>query len=305
MLNRLSFRKRWRLSCLLASLALPAAAGPFPTNPADWFMTTPLQSVYQALVEDQTELAWQELQLTLQQHASVPVSQWQPVFQQILNQSDCGRRLGAPLSLADSTQTAMRISLSLQHKVNLHQQVQQLKVAIEGAGQSLTIVLTDRAGKPWLSGIVTPDKEGYAELESAEWFQPVPDGGYLLQVGKQTYPLILVSAWLPGSAAPVTFQDKRQTESPFLFPSPEVTPARRCQVSRRLWQWLDGTYQLAAPLEAVQLDNQRRGIIPASVPADAEWLSAVVASRYFQGSLDIEQVYRVTLPVRYLHVSRP
>nr|WP_284694907.1 DUF2861 family protein [Photobacterium galatheae] len=275
-------------------------------------METPLQPVYQALMYHQTTLAWQELLLALQPSDAgsaaapdrVSAVQWRPVFQQILNQSDCGRRLTDPASQPKSAHDAMRISLLLQNKMNLRQEVHQIKISIDGVSQPVRVALSDRRGKLWLSGLTRPVEAGYTELESQDWFQPVPEGEYQLKVGRQIYPLILATEWQRQSASPITFDHDPSSQSPFVFSAPPVKQVQRCQTSRRLWQWLDHQYELIAPMEAVQVDVQSRGILPANIPERASWLSAVVAERYFQGNIEIEKINRVTLPVRYLPMSQ-
>ncbi|MBD8511397.1 DUF2861 family protein [Photobacterium sp. WH24] len=272
------------------------------TAAGGWFMPTPLQRVYQALADHNMLLAWQELQVVLQQ-STEPVTPdlWQPVFQQLINQSDCGRRLTEyPGALSDWVDQP-RISLSIQDKVNLSQRVYQLKLSIDGAGHAMEVSLTDSRGNQWLSGASSTPVEGYSELESREWFQSVPDGYYQLSVGEKHYPLILTSLQETERASAIQLQQaEKSTAGVFVF-SPDLFADRNaCQRQRLQWQWFDSDYQLASPAETLVLDAQGHGVPPRDKPDNANWLSAVVADSYFQGAIKIENVHRLTVPVRYM-----
>ncbi|MDO6708176.1 DUF2861 family protein [Photobacterium sp. 1_MG-2023] len=284
-----------RCLALLAALFAPGSLQ------AGWFRATPLQPVYQALMNEETTLAWQELQLVLRQSESdaVPVERWRPLFQQILNQSECGRRLtGTQEILPASGQP--QVTLVIQHKMNLNQDVYQLKIAMEGLSQPTQVSLSDRDGMQWLNGRLFPADSGYAELESQDGVQPIPEGEYLLSVGSQRHVLILATQWSGKPAPPVMIDPDDSSASPFQFSASPAMQDERCQRSRRLWQWLDAEYGLIAPMEAVRMDRQNRAILPESFPESANWLSAVVSERYFQGEIEVETISRATLPVRYL-----
>ncbi|MDO6583082.1 DUF2861 family protein [Photobacterium sp. 2_MG-2023] len=272
------------------------------TAAGGWFMSTPLQRVYQALADHNMLLAWQELQVVLQQ-STEPVTPdlWQPVFQQLINQSDCGRRLTEYPGVLSDWVDQPRISLSIQDKVNLSQRVYQLKLSIDGAGHAMEVSLTDSRGNQWLSGASSTPVEGYSELESREWFQSVPDGYYQLSVGEKHYPLILTSLQETERAPAIQLQQaEKSTAGVFVF-SPDLSADRNaCQRQRLQWQWFDSDYQLASPAETLVLDAQGHGVPPRDKPDNANWLSAVVADSYFQGAIKIENVHRLTVPVRYM-----
>ncbi|NAW63678.1 DUF2861 family protein [Photobacterium halotolerans] len=295
------------LSLLLAaSVCRPALASdqvpPDSTAASGWFMPTPLQRVYQALADHNMLLAWQELQLVLQQGTEqVAPDLWQPVFRQLINQSDCGRRLTEyPGTLSDWVDQP-RISLSIQDKVNLSQRVYQLKLSIDGAGHAMEVSLTDSRGNQWLSGATSTPEAGYSELESREWFQSVPDGYYQLNIGEKHYPLILTSLQETARAPAIELQQTaKNTAGVFVF-SPDLSADRNaCHRLRLQWQWFDSDYQLAAPAETITLDAKGHGVPPRDRPDNANWLSAVVADSYFQGAIKIENVHRLTVPVRYM-----
>ncbi|MEI8593029.1 DUF2861 family protein [Photobacterium sp. Hal280] len=272
------------------------------TAASGWFMPTPLQRVYQALADQNLRLAWQELQIVLQDsQATVGPDLWRPVFQQLMNQSDCGRRLSeSPGAMSDWVDQP-RISLSIQDKVNLSQRVYQLKLAVDGVSQSVAVSLTDSRGNQWLSGVTAAPEAGYSELESREWFQSVPDGYYQLTLGEKHYPLILASRQETESDPAIQLQQAdKNTAGVFVF-SPDLSADRNaCQKQRLQWQWFDSDYQLATPAETIVLDAQGYGVPPHDKPENANWLSAVVADSYFQGPIKIENVHRLTVPVRYI-----
>ncbi len=56
---------------------------------ANLFADTPLQHAYQALATNQPLLAWQELNLALNQH-TITSEHWQPIKREILRQTACG-----------------------------------------------------------------------------------------------------------------------------------------------------------------------------------------------------------------------
>nr|WP_237583323.1 DUF2861 family protein [Photobacterium halotolerans] len=272
------------------------------TAAGGWFMPTSLQRVYQALADHNMLLAWQELRIVLQQSkAPVAPDLWRPVFQQLINQSDCGRRLTEyPGAMSDWVHQP-RISLSIQDKVNLSQRVYQLKLSIDGASKPVAVSLTDSRGNQWLSGATSAPEEGYSELESREWFQSVPEGYYQLNIGEKHYPLILASLQETARAPAIELQQtEKNTAGVFVF-SPDLSADRNaCQRQRLQWQWFDSDYQLATPAETIALDAKGHGVPPRDRPDNVNWLSAVVADSYFQGAIKIENVHRLTVPVRYI-----
>lgn len=272
------------------------------TVAGSWFMPTPLQRVYQALADHNLVLAWQELEIVLQQNkATVAPDLWRPVFQQLIYQSDCGRRLTEYPGLMPDWVDQPRISLSIQDKVNLNQRVYQLKLSIDGVSQSMKVSLTDSRGNQWLSGATSVPEEGYSELESREWFQSVPYGYYQLNIGEKHYPLILSSLQETENAPVIKLQQTEKNSAGVFVFSPDLSADQNaCQRQRLQWQWFDSDYQLAAPAETIVLDAQGHGELPLGRPDNANWLSAVVADSYFQGAIRIENVHRLTVPVRYI-----
>lgn len=131
----------------LSSLIALFCAAPFACHAA-WFADTPLQHTYQSLLDDQPQVAWQELQIALNQE-TLDSQLWLPVKQEILTRTQCGT------TLEQSSAPNNHIQVSFIKRHGLSSQGYQIKVSTEQLNeatedQTQRISLVSPQGK-WLS----------------------------------------------------------------------------------------------------------------------------------------------------------
>lgn len=273
-----------------------------------WFAASALTPAYQALASGDSALAWQYL-LSVVRAQSVPVSAWQPLYQAILEESECGRLLP---SVTDSP-----ASLSLQQRSSGEHQAFQVRwssaadqlMRLEGA--STTVRLMPDAAAVSATNQVKQGAEDI-ELESAELSAPLPSGLY--QITRS----VLSSN---PSQQQVATAPSAGTESILLTPWPQqrwmqldgqgnrlqLTPpvtVRSCPAVSLQWQWFDAEYRLLGAPWPIRLNAQGTAQLPETIPAKAVWLSAVVTQTRYQGQLRIAEQQRLTLPLRWVRSAQ-
>lgn len=273
-----------------------------------WFAASALTPAYQALASGDSALAWQYL-LSVVRAQSVPVSAWQPLYQAILEESECGRLLP---SVTDSP-----ASLSLQQRSSGEHQAFQVRwssaadqlMRLEGA--STTVRLMPDAAAVSATNQVKQGAEDI-ELESAELSAPLPSGVYQItrsvlssnpsQQQVATAPSagtesILLTPWPQQRWVQLDGQGNR------LQLTPPVT-VRSCPAVSLQWQWFDAEYRLLGAPWPIRLNAQGTAQLPETIPAKAVWLSAVVTQTRYQGQLRIAEQQRLTLPLRWVRSAQ-
>jgi len=264
----------------------------------DWFPETPLQASYSALVEGNTLLAWQELQLSLSRH-NVEERYWRPVKQAILSETQCGKQLTSAPSIAAN------ISLAIISKGNVNNQGYQVKLSTEQVTQPLRLQLFDEYNTLIVSAVITSPTKEYTEFESNELLSQPKAGLYQLAVNGVHYPLIISSF----AATPWLHSTADRT-----FKSLTITPPNRvasCAPASVRWQWFDEDYNLLgqpAPMKLTPIitaNNDSYSVsLPPAAPAKAKWLSGVVSQFEYQGRIKVEYIQRYSLPTSVIETYR-
>lgn len=263
-------------------------------NDAAWFAKNDLQPSYQALMENTPYMAWQKLTQVFQQPTSAKLTpHWLPLFDEILKQSQCGRLLSAQ-TYRDTTENQHnedRIKLIVLRKNNLRQSLYQLKVVLNGQSQKANVTLLDSSGNTWLVGKSMKPQEGYVEIESGEYFKPIPAGLYQLTLnGSQPIPVVIPAFtdknW-------IAFKNEA-TEHHIRLTTPNSD--QYCPQPTAQQQWFDEQYQLLEPSQFIPFSTQ---ITQFHAPSDAHRLSIVVTQSHFQPKIQVSQQQRLTLPANF------
>lgn len=277
-----------------------------------WFAASALTPAYQALAAGDSALAWQYL-LSAVRAQSVPVSAWQPLYQAILEESECGRLLPSV--------TESPASLSLQQRSSGEHQAFQVRwssaadQAMRLEGASTTVRLMPDAAAVSAANHAKQEAENI-ELESAELSASLPSGVYQItrsvQSSNPSEPQVVA---VPSAGPSVG------TESILLTPWPQqrwvqldgqgnrlqLTPpvtVRSCPAVSLQWQWFDAEYRLLGAPWPIRLNAQGAAQLPETIPAKAVWLSAVVTQTRYQGQLRIAEQQRLTLPLRWVRSAQ-
>lgn len=277
-----------------------------------WFAASALTPAYQALAAGDSALAWQYL-LSAVRAQSVPVSAWQPLYQAILEESECGRLLPSV--------TESPASLSLQQRSSGEHQAFQVRwssaadQAMRLEGASTIIRLMPDAAAVSVANHAKQEAENI-ELESTELSAPLPSGVYqitrsVLSSNPSEQQVVAVPSAGPSVG----------TESILLTPWPQqrwvqldgqgnrlqLTPpvtVRSCPAVSLQWQWFDAEYRLLGAPWPIRLNAQGAAQLPETIPAKAVWLSAVVTQTRYQGQLRIAEQQRLTLPLRWVRSAQ-
>ena len=256
------------------------------TSHAAWFTNTPLQHTYQSLLDDQPQVAWQELQIALNQE-KLDSQLWLPVKQEILSRTQCGGTLAQSAAHNNHVQVSFiwRHGLSSQgYQIKLS--VEQLNGAIEAQTRRISLVSPD--GKTIIDGQLNSDA-AYQEIETNEMFLKPESGVYQLTIGSHNYPIV---AALDDSKRWLILESK--LNNPHIL----VTPPKvidNCPDTHVNWQWFDENYNMLGfkvPLKTT------RAPVPTESPSGskAKHLSASVEMFEYQGAIEVQYVQRVAVP---------
>ncbi|EJN2399910.1 DUF2861 family protein [Vibrio cholerae] len=260
---------------MLSALLSGAAIAETPPSPHAWFRTTPLQTSYQLLVEGHPTQAWHELIHTL---STTPVAEafWQPIKEAILSQTQCGQ------ALPSTSPNDLAIAVTFIHKFNQTFQGYQVRLSAENLSQPLAVRLTSAQGATVLETELAP--ADYAEVESRDLLSPYAAGVYWLTLGEQRMALLISTPsstpWIEqSSAADLTIR----------FPA---TPSG-CASSLARWQFFDQNFTLLHS----QTVNRDQPPAPPTAPSQARWRSLSITQSEYQGTIRIEQMQRLTIPI--------
>ncbi len=271
---------------LTISLAMFAAT---PLHAHSWLPNTPLKPVYEALYSDESQSAWEALSKVLSQSPQqVSPDRWQPLFWELIANTQCGKALESDNNYQD-------VRIVIAQRATPTQTIHQVKVALDKPKQAIKVTLNDNNDRQWVVGEDTTQNTGYVEFEGEQQSNPIPSGRYSLQINDTLIPLVLHGNadqhW--AMLSPATTQQ----ELPVQFSLPRSVES--CPKNQVSWQWFDPDYQLLGADEQIEFDQRGTFTLPKTPPAEANWLSAVVAQRYWNGSVKVIQQQRVTLPKRY------
>ncbi|MEZ8714834.1 DUF2861 family protein [Vibrio splendidus] len=267
----------------VTSLIALICALPFACHAA-WFTNTPLQHTYQSLLDEQPQVAWQELQIALDQQ-TLDSELWLPVKQEILSQTQCGT------SLKQSSEPKHHIQISFIRRYGLSSHGYQIKISAEQLNKGLethTLSLVSPKGKVLLDGQFTSNNE-YQEIETNEMFIKPESGVYQLKIGSNHYPIIVA---LNDSNRWLTLESKLSEPHIVLSPPKVIDNCPDANVS---WQWFDEDYNLLGykvPIKTAQAP------VPTKSPlgTNAKHLSASVEMFEYQGAIEVQYVQRVAVP---------
>ncbi|EOW9351103.1 DUF2861 family protein [Vibrio cholerae] len=273
---RASFHNHIVRFVMLSALISGAAIAETPPSPIHaWFRATPLQTSYQQLAEGHPMQAWHELIHTL---STTPVAEafWQPIKEAILNQTQCGQ------ALPNTSPNDLSIAVTFIHKFNQTFQGYQVRLSAENLTQPLAVRLTSAQGATVLEAELAP--ADYAEVESRDLLSPYAAGVYWLTLGEQRIALLISAPsntpWIEQSSA---------TDLTIRFPA---TPSG-CASSLARWQFFDQNFTLLHS----QTVNRDQPPAPPSAPSQARWRSLSVIQSEYQGTIRVEQMQRLTIPI--------
>ncbi|MGY3689427.1 DUF2861 family protein [Vibrio coralliilyticus] len=263
-----------RLLSSLACLIFPLS------TQATWFEDTPLARTYQALLNNQPQLAWQELHLALNQQ-DIDRQYWLPVKQEILNQSQCGQQL-----IANSSPLPADLSVSFVRRSGLSSQGFQIKISAESTQNDLTIELIDPSAKRLLNGELTQQSD-YQEIETEELLIEPVSGLYQLKLGNTLYPLLVA---MPENQSWIRLDNSMQ-QIHLTLPVTESS----CTKPTATWQWFDSQYLMLGMRKPI---SSLVAPVPRStqIPDGAKHLSATVSVFEYQQGLKIEYIQRIAIP---------
>lgn len=275
----------WGITMKIASLISLLFAFPLTSHGA-WFSETPLQLTYQSLLDNQPQLAWQELQIALNQK-QLDSQLWLPVKQEILSRTQCGS------TLKQSAAPSHHIQVSFIRRHGLSSQGYQIKIsaeprAVDSNNQVQAVSLDAPDGERVIDGELKPNV-AYQEIETSEMFIKPESGVYQLTVGANSYPIVIA---LDDNKRWLTLESK--LENPHIV----VTPPKvidSCPNTNVSWQWFDENYNMLGvkvPIKAKHV------AVPSKKPTvdDASHLSASVEMFEYQGWIEIQYVQRVAVP---------
>ncbi|MEZ8044861.1 DUF2861 family protein [Vibrio sp. 10N.247.310.56] len=258
---------------------------PFACNAA-WFTDTPLQHTYQSLLDEQPQVAWQELQIALDQ-AELNSQLWLPVKQEILSRTQCGSTLEQSATPNNHIQVSFikRHGLSSQG-YQIKVSAEQLNEAVEDQIRSISLISPER--KVVIEGQLNSDVE-YQEIETSEMFIKPESGVYQLTIGSNNYPIIVA---LDDNKRWLTLESKLNDPHIVVTP-PEIIDS--CPDANVSWQWFDENYDMLGfkvPIKTTQAS------LPTESPigSEAKHLSASVEMFEYQGAIEIQYVQRVAMP---------
>nr|VVV06782.1 hypothetical protein AW0309160_04276 [Aliivibrio wodanis] len=276
------------LSCLIALNTQQALAD-------NWFQDTPLQATYSALMAKNTPLAWQELQLALNQN-NLDERYWSQIKKQILLQSHCGKTL----SETPSTAAQSHIRLTIQKKSNLLQQGYQFKISLDDTQEKVFISFSDNQGTVLFSGYSSSLDNSYSELEGGDMISAPTPGLYQLRINKKNYPAIL------SSHRSVNWINLENTHSLHQIQISPPQQQQDCPLTSPQWQWFDKNYTLLGSIEPMSYiepisshsTQQSTAVVdlPYAPSIGAKWISAVISRSEYQGQVRVNYSQRLTLP---------
>ncbi|HDY7431477.1 TPA: DUF2861 family protein [Vibrio vulnificus] len=264
-----------RLGMLSAFISGAVIAETPPSFNNSWFRATPLQTSYQRLVEGHPTQAWHELTHAL---STTPVAEpfWKPVKEAILSQTQCGQ------ALPTTSPNDLAIAVTFIHKFNQTFQGYQIRLSTENLSEPLAVRLTSVQGVTLLEAELAP--ADYAEVESRDLLSPYAAGIYWLTLDEQRIALLISAP----SSTPWIEQSSAADLTIHLPASPSG-----CASSMARWQFFDQHFTLLHS----QTVNRDQPPAPPSAPSQARWRSLSVIQSEYQGTIRVEQMQRLTIPI--------
>ncbi|WP_100754188.1 DUF2861 family protein [Vibrio salilacus] len=264
--------------CLLLQLSAIAVATPTQ----DWFKNTPLKDSLQALLSHQTQQAWQELVIAVEQ-TPVTANYWQPLKLEILRQTDCGHQLTDP-----SNSAFPPFTLSLISRTGQTSSGYQIKLSIEDSRQSGPFSLNTANGETLISGTLNAI-DYYQEWEISELFTKPSPGVYRLNFRNQQM-LLLVSDY--NTSTWLTRSDNNQKRLTLALPRGN----QLCLPASVMLQWFDKQYQQVGDRLPLLATEQYVDLPKSSDRQGAQYLSASALLFEYQAMIKVEYIHRMSLP---------
>ncbi|NOH71695.1 DUF2861 family protein [Vibrio pectenicida] len=248
---------------------------------ASWFTDTSLQAVYQALINHQPKLAWQELILALSRE-NIESGYWLAVKQEILSQTSCGQKL-----VNHAGPVTANISIAFIRRSGLSSQGFQIKLSAENVSAPSNFKLISPSKSVMLEGLLARQKS-YQEIESKEILVEPRSGIYQLKIGENTYRLVISQ---PSNQNWLKLDNTIQQLTVNL---PLETAG--CTNPIAAWQWFDNQYNLLGRRIPI---TQSTTPIPTSKhkPQGAKNLSATASIFEYQQNVKIEYIQRIAIPL--------
>ncbi|MFY2507225.1 DUF2861 family protein [Vibrio pectenicida] len=247
---------------------------------ASWFTDTELHPVYQALINHQPKLAWQELILTLSRE-NIKSQYWIAVKQEILSQTSCGQEL-----MDNSVALPMKMNISFIRRSGLSSQGFQIKLSTEKTRTDSLVELISPSSTRLLR-VKLSKQSAYQELETKEMLIKPSTGVYQLRINGQSFPLLIT---IPDNKSWLTYDN---TAKIIRTSFPETI--KGCSQAVASWQWFDSNYTMLDSKIPIQKHI-------ASVPQPtyqherAKHLSASVSLFEYQQGIKIDYIQRVAIP---------
>ena len=247
---------------------------------ASWFTDTSLQAVYQALINHQPKLAWQELILTLSRE-NIESRYWLAVKQEILSQTSCGQKL-----IENSVVLPMNMNISFIRRSGLSSQGFQIKLSAENTKTASLVELISPSSARLLRAKLSK-QSAYQELETKEMLITPSTGVYQLRINGQSLPLLIA---IPDNKSWLTYDS---TANNIRSSFPETI--KGCSQAVASWQWFDSNYTMLDSKIPIQ-----KHIASVTQPTyqyeGAKHLSASVSVLEYQQGIKGEYIQRVAIP---------
>ncbi|MBU2897471.1 DUF2861 family protein [Vibrio hepatarius] len=247
---------------------------------ASWFTDTSFQAVYQALINHQPKLAWQELILALSRE-NIESGYWLAVKQEILSQTSCGQKL-----VNHAGPVTANISIAFIRRSGLSSQGFQIKLSAENTKTDSIVELIAPSSTRLLKTKL-PKQIAYQEIETKEMLIKPSTGVYQLRINDQFFPLLIA---IPDNKSWLTYDSTADIIS-ISFPK----TVKGCSQAVAAWQWFDNNY--------IMLDSKipiQKHIAPVPQPTyqyeGAKHLSASVSLFEYQQGIKIDYIQRVAIP---------
>ena len=253
---------------------------------ASWFADTPLQPVYQALVNQQPQLAWQELILAMSNN-NIDSQYWLPAKQEILKQTSCGQEL-----FNRDKSLPAEISVTFIRRSGLSSQGFQIKLSAEDTTKDSKVELISPSSKILLHTSLAKKTE-YQEVETEEMLNKPMAGIYTLNINQKPYLLLIT---MPNNKSWINYDST--TNTVHTLPQKSIDS---CSQALSSWQWFDTTYAMLGskiPIDA------KIAPIPVSQYQKAKHLSASVSVYEYQQGIKVGYVQRISIPFSPITLER-
>ncbi|GLR71944.1 DUF2861 family protein [Agaribacter marinus] len=249
---------------------------------SEWFMRTPMQKSFNALMIKQPKVAWWELVSALNRH-DIAVEHWLPLKETILKESNCGQILYNAFGNLNKG-----FKLSIISRQGFSNQGYQIKLSIDQKTINGSFQLLSPKKEVVLSGGIDEDAS-YQEWETDELLiKPIAGLYYLTFNGFET-PIVVSNyhseRWLERITQ---FSDKISVSLPNL--------ANGCDPATTGFHWFNEDYQQIGKKIIANVEGNTVKVSPAKIPHGAEFLSVSALIYELQSGVRVEYIHRISMP---------